>query len=190
MRAVRISVSINICKIYYSGGGEYKITKWCYWRQWLCQNLRYYPNICLEGFMKTMKNISHDSWSLDWGWTWDLLNTKLSTCPWFLSNYAKWSLCCKVIINCVYISSIMACSTFKKSLRLHCIELQEMSTEKISRGCGATCTYISRVREHEPAQTNAMFCTGTHVDWWWFDNRVLRGLFMWEGSNSRMDRTA
>jgi hypothetical protein len=28
-------------------------------------NLRHYPGICLEGLIKTMENISHDSWYLE-----------------------------------------------------------------------------------------------------------------------------
>jgi hypothetical protein len=34
------------------------------WKEVVVPNLRYYPNICLEGLRKTTQNLSQDSWSL------------------------------------------------------------------------------------------------------------------------------
>jgi hypothetical protein len=39
------------------------------WKEVIMSNLRYYPNICLEGLMETKKNLSQDSCVLAEIWT-------------------------------------------------------------------------------------------------------------------------
>jgi hypothetical protein len=158
MRAVRICVSINICKIYYSGGGRYKITKWCYRRQWLCPNLRHHPNICLQGCMKTMRNIGHDSWSLDWGWTQNLLNTKLSTC----------SLCKVKHLLQGYHKLCAGCQFYWKGkvvswLVLHSRRAWDCSAQSCRKWIQTGLVVAVVPHAHTSA---AMFSTWTHVDWW------------------------